>query len=80
MVKNAKASGNQAMVRKTWAPGFIFVLTGAISAVRNGAVREKTIPPLVIPKPVLSARNLLAAGSETADSSRNKPRFGMTIL
>ena len=28
--------------------------------------------PLVIPKPALSARNLLAAGSETADSSRDK--------
>jgi len=26
---------------------------------------------LVIPKPVLSARNLLAAGSEKADSSRD---------
>jgi hypothetical protein len=36
--------------------------------------------PFVIPKPVLSARNLLAAGSETADSSSGKPRFGMTIL
>jgi hypothetical protein len=34
---------------------------------------------LVIPKPVLSARNLLAASGETADSSRD-PRFGMTIL
>jgi hypothetical protein len=28
-------------------------------------------PILVIPKPALSARNLLAAGSETADSSRD---------
>jgi hypothetical protein len=28
--------------------------------------------PLVIPKPGLSARNLLAAGSKAADSSRNK--------
>jgi hypothetical protein len=27
---------------------------------------------LVIPKPVLSARNLFATGSETADSSRDK--------
>jgi hypothetical protein len=45
-VKNAKASGNQAMVRKIWTPGFIFVLTGAISAFRNGAVREKTTRPL----------------------------------
>ncbi len=34
--------------------------------------------PLVIPKPVLSARNLLTAGSETADSARGKPRLGMT--
>jgi hypothetical protein len=34
MVKNSKASGNQAMVRKIQAPGFIFVLTGAISALR----------------------------------------------
>jgi hypothetical protein len=42
MVKNAKASGNQAMVRKIWTPGFIFVLTGAISAFRNGAVRSET--------------------------------------
>ena len=32
MMKSAKASGNQAMVRKIRAPGFIFVLTGAISA------------------------------------------------
>jgi hypothetical protein len=79
MVKNAKASGNQAMVRKIRAPGFIFVLSGAISAFRNGAIREKTTPPLVIPKPGLTARDLLAGGSETADSSRNRPRFGMTI-
>jgi len=78
-VKNAKASGKQAMVRKIWTPGFIFVLTGAISAFRNGAVREKTPAPLVIPRPGLSPRNLLAAGGETADFSRNKPRFGVTI-
>jgi hypothetical protein len=38
----------------------------------------KQLPPLVKPKPALSARNLLAAGSETADSSREIPRFGMT--
>jgi len=30
-------------------------------------------------EPALSARNLLAAGSETADSSRENTRFGMTI-
>jgi hypothetical protein len=33
---------------------------------------------LVIPKPGLSARNLLDEGSLTADSSREMPRFGMT--
>ena len=33
---------------------------------------------LVIPTPDPSARNLLAAGSGTADSSRRNPRFGMT--
>jgi hypothetical protein len=37
MVKIAKASGNQAVVRKTRTPGFIFVLTGAISASRPEA-------------------------------------------
>jgi hypothetical protein len=37
MVKNAKAFGNQAVVRKIRAPGFIFVLTGAISAFRTWA-------------------------------------------
>jgi hypothetical protein len=36
MMKSAKASGNQAMVRKIRAPGFIFVLTGAIPASRPG--------------------------------------------
>lgn len=35
-------------------------------------VQEKLNPTLVIPKPVLSARTLLAADSETADSSRDK--------
>ena len=40
----------------------------------------KEIFRLVIPKPGLSARNLLVAGSEKADSSRVRPRFGMTIL
>jgi len=39
----------------------------------------KEIFRLVIPKPGLSARNLLSAGSETTDSSRYKPRFGMTM-
>src|ERR1700675_730944 len=33
------------------------------------AVCTETNPPLVIPKPGLSARNLLVAGTETADSS-----------
>ena len=37
----------------------------------SGAVCAKTTPLLVIPKPGLSARNLLAASSETADSSRD---------
>src|SRR4029077_15720464 len=37
-------------------------------------------PPLVIPKPDLSARNLLPASSEAADSARGLPRFGVTIL
>jgi hypothetical protein len=37
----------------------------------SGSVCAKTTPPLVIPRPALSARNLLAAGSETADSSRD---------
>jgi hypothetical protein len=37
MVKKTKASGNQAMVRKIWAPGFIFVVTGAIIAFRSWA-------------------------------------------
>jgi hypothetical protein len=32
---------------------------------------RKNSRTLVIPKPALSARNLLAAGSETADSSRD---------
>jgi hypothetical protein len=32
----------------------------------------KTSPPLVIPKPGLSARNLFAASGEAADSSRDK--------
>jgi hypothetical protein len=36
----------------------------------------KEIFRLVIPKPGLSARNLLVAGSEKADSSRVRPRFG----
>jgi hypothetical protein len=31
----------------------------------------KNNPPLVIPKPALSARNLLAASGEAADSSRD---------
>jgi hypothetical protein len=35
---------------------------------------------LVIPKPALSARNLLPSGSEAADSSRGNPRLEMTIL
>jgi CubicO group peptidase (beta-lactamase class C family) len=34
-------------------------------------LRFPFVPPLVIPKPVLSARNLLFAGSEKADSSRD---------
>jgi len=37
-------------------------------------------PPLVIPKPGLSVRNLLPAGSKAADCSRDNPRFGITIL
>jgi hypothetical protein len=38
----------------------------------RGAVCAKPIPPLVIPKQGLSARNLLAASSsKTADSSRD---------
>jgi hypothetical protein len=41
---------------------------------------SKIGPRFVISKPGSSARNLLAAGSETADSSREKPRFGMTII
>jgi hypothetical protein len=32
---------------------------------------QKTDPPLVIPKPALSARNPFAASGETADSSRD---------
>jgi glucosamine kinase len=40
---------------------------------------QETAALLVIPKPVLSARNLLAACSEEADSSRDIPRFGMTM-
>ncbi len=32
-------------------------------------------PPLVIPKPDLSARNLLLARGETADSSRHNTAF-----
>jgi hypothetical protein len=40
---------------------------------------HKTNPPFVFPKPALSARNLLAAGGETADSSRDIARFEMTI-
>ena len=36
----------------------------------SGAVWANT---LLIPKPALSARNLLAASSETADSSRDNP-------
>jgi hypothetical protein len=32
---------------------------------------QKQLQPLVIPKPGVSARNLLAAGGETADSSRD---------
>jgi hypothetical protein len=32
---------------------------------------RKNTPPLVIPKPGLSARNLLAASRKTADSSRD---------
>jgi hypothetical protein len=46
----------------------------------SGRSLDKTTPALVIPKPGLSARNLLAADGETADSSRENPRFGMTIL
>jgi hypothetical protein len=37
MVKKTKVSGNQAMVRKIWGPGFIFVVTGAIAAFRPRA-------------------------------------------
>src|SRR5271165_719750 len=37
----------------------------------TGAVCAKTTPPFVIPRPALLARNLLAASSETADSSRD---------
>lgn len=40
----------------------------------------KAMPLLVIPKPVLSVRNLLHAGSAAADSSREMLRFGMTTL
>jgi membrane protein CcdC involved in cytochrome C biogenesis len=42
MMKSVKASGNQAMVRKMRAPGFIFVLTGAISAFRPWARIESS--------------------------------------
>jgi hypothetical protein len=43
------------------------------------AIWAKTGPPLVIPKPGSSARNLFAADSEAADSSPDKVAFGMTI-
>lgn len=35
---------------------------------------------LVIPKPVLPARNLIVDGGETADFSRDSSRVGVTIL
>jgi hypothetical protein len=38
----------------------------------GSGAKRKNSPFLVIPKPGLSARNLLAAGSEAADSSRDK--------
>ena len=38
----------------------------------SGASHKRITPPLVIPKPGLSARNLLVAGSKTADSSRDE--------
>jgi hypothetical protein len=49
--------------------------TGDCSGTNRGDRRRqssfcKPTLPLVIPKPGLSARNLLAAGSEAADSSR----------
>jgi len=34
--EDLKASGNQAMVHKIWAPGFNFVPVGAISAINPG--------------------------------------------
>jgi hypothetical protein len=37
----------------------------------GSTILRKNNPTLVIPKPVLSVRNLLAAGSEAADSSRD---------
>jgi hypothetical protein len=39
----------------------------------GGITNRKETLTLVIPKPGLSARNLLSAGSETTDSSRDKP-------
>jgi hypothetical protein len=45
---------------------------------RSGVFCVKQTPRFVIPKPGSSARNLFFAGSKTADSSRDKPRFEMT--
>jgi hypothetical protein len=42
-----------------------------LDGARQGRSLRKSTPPLVIPKPVLWARNLLSSGSETADSSRD---------
>jgi hypothetical protein len=48
MMKSAKASGNQAMVRKIRAPGFIFVLKGVISAIaRRRKMNQNSIADTV---------------------------------
>jgi hypothetical protein len=42
-----------------------------VSPTPGGVVGAKTTPPIVIPNPGLSAKNLLAASREAADSSRD---------
>jgi hypothetical protein len=46
----------------------------------DGAVLTRNSLTLVIPKPVLSLRNAIAADRATADPSREMPRFGITTL
>ena len=68
------SGSNLGFMKKRSGPGKSLTKDNCFAEARYGCTLRKTTPPLVIPKPDVSARNPLTAGGEAADSSRDNAR------